>query len=35
VFVGRGSIPITTSGKIRRQASAELYREGRFARLDS
>ncbi|MEU0496346.1 AMP-binding protein [Mycobacterium sp. NPDC006124] len=35
VFVSRGSIPITTSGKIRRQACVDLYREGRFVRLDA
>jgi acyl-CoA synthetase (AMP-forming)/AMP-acid ligase II len=34
VLVARGSIPITTSGKIRRQACAEQYRQGRFVRLD-
>ena len=35
VLVSRGSIPITTSGKIRRQACAEQYRQGRFVRLDA
>ncbi|MCV7422841.1 AMP-binding protein [Mycobacterium yunnanensis] len=35
VFVSRGSIPITTSGKIRRQACVDLYRQGRFVRLDA
>ena len=35
VFVSRGSIPITTSGKIRRQACAELYQRDGFARLDA
>ncbi|GAA2438463.1 AMP-binding protein [Mycolicibacterium llatzerense] len=35
VLVGRGSIPITTSGKIRRQACTELYRKGELARLDA
>ncbi|WP_197381387.1 AMP-binding protein [Mycolicibacterium mengxianglii] len=34
VLVPRGSIPITTSGKIRRSSAAELYRSGGFARLD-
>jgi acyl-CoA synthetase (AMP-forming)/AMP-acid ligase II len=34
VLVGRGSIPITTSGKIRRQACVEQYRKGSFVRLD-
>jgi acyl-CoA synthetase (AMP-forming)/AMP-acid ligase II len=35
VLVSRGSIPITTSGKIRRQACAEQYRQGSFVRLDA
>jgi fatty acid CoA ligase FadD28 len=35
VLVARGSIPITTSGKIRRQACGEHYRQGRFVRLDA
>jgi acyl-CoA synthetase (AMP-forming)/AMP-acid ligase II len=35
VLVSRGSIPITTSGKIRRQACADQYRQGRFVRLDA
>lgn len=35
VLVAPGSIPITTSGKIRRQSCAEEYRRNRFARLDS
>ncbi|OBF52969.1 AMP-binding protein [Mycolicibacterium monacense] len=34
VLVASGSIPTTTSGKIRRTASAELYRKDGFARLD-
>jgi fatty acid CoA ligase FadD28 len=34
VLVSRGSIPITTSGKIRRSACAEQYRNDQFARLD-
>jgi fatty acid CoA ligase FadD28 len=34
VLVGPGSIPTTTSGKIRRSACVEQYRHGRFARLD-
>lgn len=34
VLVGRGAIPITTSGKVRRASSAERYRNGEFARLD-
>ncbi|GAB7070753.1 AMP-binding protein [Mycobacterium hodleri] len=35
VFVSRGAIPITTSGKIRRQACVDLYRQGSFVRLDA
>ncbi|MFS0898207.1 AMP-binding protein [Mycolicibacterium litorale] len=35
VLVPRGSIPITTSGKVRRASCAELYREGAFTRLDA
>jgi long-chain fatty acid adenylyltransferase FadD28 len=34
VLVAPGSIPITTSGKVRRAASGELYRLDRFDRLD-
>ncbi|TDH57688.1 acyl-CoA synthetase [Mycobacterium eburneum] len=34
VLVGPGSIPITTSGKIRRAACVELYRDGQFTRVD-
>ena len=34
VMVGPGSIPITTSGKIRRSSCIELYRRNEFARLD-
>ena len=34
VLVPPGSIPITTSGKIRRSACGERYRDGDFARLD-
>jgi len=34
VLVQPGSIPTTTSGKIRRSACVEHYRHGRFARLD-
>lgn len=34
VLVSPGSIPITTSGKIRRSSCAEIYREGEFHRLD-
>ncbi|MEY8015465.1 AMP-binding protein [Mycobacterium servetii] len=35
VLVSPGSIPTTTSGKIRRAACVEQYREGRFTRLDA
>jgi acyl-CoA synthetase (AMP-forming)/AMP-acid ligase II len=35
VMVPRGSIPITTSGKIRRAACVELYRNDQFNRLDA
>ncbi len=34
VLVQPGSLPITTSGKIRRAECAEQYRQGKFARLD-
>nr|WP_272938795.1 AMP-binding protein [Mycolicibacterium agri] len=34
VLVAPGSIPTTTSGKIRRAACAEQYRQNRFDRLD-
>jgi acyl-CoA synthetase (AMP-forming)/AMP-acid ligase II len=35
VMVVPGSIPITTSGKVRRAACVEQYRNGQFARLDA
>lgn len=35
VPVSPGSIPITTSGKVRRAACVEQYRQGQFARLDA
>jgi long-chain fatty acid adenylyltransferase FadD28 len=35
VLVPPGSIPITTSGKVRRAACIEQYRHGQFARLDA
>jgi fatty acid CoA ligase FadD28 len=35
VLVPPGSIPTTTSGKVRRSACVEHYRRGRFARLDA
>jgi fatty acid CoA ligase FadD28 len=34
VLVPPGSIPTTTSGKVRRQACVEQYRQDQFARLD-
>ena len=34
VLVSPGSIPITTSGKVRRAACVEQYRQNQFARLD-
>src|ERR1700723_3190958 len=35
VLVPPGSIPITTSGKVRRSACVERYRQDEFTRLDS
>ncbi len=35
VLVSPGSIPITTSGKIRRSACAQRYQQGEFTRLDA
>jgi fatty acid CoA ligase FadD21 len=35
VMVPAGSIPITTSGKVRRAACVEQYRQDQFARLDA
>ncbi len=35
VYVAPGSIPTTTSGKVRRAACVEQYRQDRFARLDA
>jgi long chain fatty acid CoA FadD26 len=35
VLVPPGSIPITTSGKIRRSSCVEVYRQDEFSRLDS
>ena len=35
VLVAPGSIPTTTSGKIRRRACVEQYRQNQFARLDA
>jgi long-chain fatty acid adenylyltransferase FadD28 len=34
VLVPPGSIPVTTSGKVRRRTCVEQYRQDRFARLD-
>ena len=34
VFVPPGSIPITTSGKVRRSACAERYQQAEFSRMD-
>jgi long chain fatty acid CoA FadD26 len=34
VLVAPGSIPITTSGKVRRSSCVQLYEQGGFARLD-
>ncbi|WP_167107634.1 AMP-binding protein [Mycobacterium sp. DL592] len=34
VLVEAGALPTTTSGKVRRAASAEQYRQGQFVRLD-
>jgi len=34
VLVGQGSLPITTSGKVRRSSCAEQYRLGQFSRVD-
>ena len=33
-LVGPGSLPLTTSGKVRRAASVELYSSDGFSRLD-
>lgn len=35
VLVPPGSIPITTSGKVRRRACVDQYRQAQFARLDA
>jgi acyl-CoA synthetase (AMP-forming)/AMP-acid ligase II len=35
VLAPPGSIPITTSGKVRRSACAERYRRDEFTRLDT
>ncbi|BBZ13070.1 AMP-binding protein [Mycobacterium branderi] len=35
VLVPPGSIPITTSGKVRRASCVEQYRQGQFARVDA
>ncbi|OBG96059.1 acyl-CoA synthetase [Mycobacterium sp. E136] len=35
VLVSPGSIPITTSGKVRRATCVDQYRQGQFARIDA
>jgi long chain fatty acid CoA FadD26 len=35
VLVGPGSLPLTTSGKVRRASCVELYRNDKFSRLDA
>lgn len=35
VLVGPGSIPVTTSGKVRRSTCVDYYRQRRFTRLDA
>ena len=35
VLVPQGSLPITTSGKVRRSSCGEQYRKGEFVRLDA
>ncbi|MGA8330117.1 MAG: hypothetical protein WB777_12580, partial [Mycobacterium sp.] len=35
VLVPQGSIPLTTSGKVRRRSCVELYQQDQFARLDA
>ena len=35
VLVGAGSLPLTTSGKVRRASSVQLYRDDKFTRLDA
>ena len=35
VLVAQGSIPLTTSGKVRRRSCVELYQQDQFARLDA
>ncbi len=35
VLVGQGSLPITTSGKVRRSSCGEQYRLGQFSRVDA
>ena len=35
VLVGQGSIPITSSGKVRRSSCVEQYRAGEFSRVDA
>jgi len=35
VLVAPGSIPITTSGKVRRSSCVDLYQRDQFTRLDA
>lgn len=35
VLVAQGSVPITTSGKVRRSSAGQMYNAGEFSRLDS
>ncbi|MBI3693120.1 MAG: AMP-binding protein, partial [Mycolicibacterium aromaticivorans] len=35
VLVGPGSIPVTTSGKVRRQLSKDIYQRNEFTRVDA
>ena len=35
VLVGQGSLPVTTSGKVRRSSCGEQYRLGQFTRVDA
>ena len=35
VLVAQGALPVTTSGKVRRSSSAQMYSAGEFSRLDA
>jgi fatty acid CoA ligase FadD21 len=35
VLVAPGSLPTTTSGKVRRATCVQLYRDGQFTRIDA